>query len=187
LLLGAALTPRSAAAAEADVANEAEPPVTIAVVAGFATAILPIVIGVANNATASTTTFGPRNVGYAVAGVGPALSPIVAHLVLGEWARAAAFGAVPVAAEVGMCSLMAAEPGSVFSGTVGTRTLFGLLVSADLFGAGVGMVDVMMAKERWRARKKGPTARLAADPLHGLRLAPFGGVGRAGLSLGGVL
>jgi hypothetical protein len=164
-------------------APSAEPPVTIAVIAGVATAFVPMLIGGLGVASAPTTLDAPRNVGFAVAGVGPALSPIVAHAVLGEWARAAAFGAPAVASEVGICALMAAEPDAVFHGTIGSRTAFAMIFTADITAAAVGIVDVMMARERWLARHD----RHASDPLHGLRITPRVGRGQAALVLGGSL
>jgi hypothetical protein len=143
-----------------------------------------MVIGGIHIATAPTGTDGPRDVGYAVAGVGPALSPIIAHAVLGEWKRAAAFGAPTVASEIAICAFMAAEPDAVFHGTMGTRTAFGLLFSADVFGAAFGSVDVLMARERWLARNN---KRAAWRPLRDLTLSPRIGRGQAGFVIGGTL
>jgi hypothetical protein len=173
------------AAPPEDAAPTPEPPVVIAVVAGVATALVPLVIGGVHTATASTTDNGARNVGYAVAGVGPALSPIVAHAVVGEYVRGLAFGAPTVALEIALSTYMAAYPSGVFDGTVGSRTAFGLMFAADIFGAGFGIVDVMMARERWLAR--GKRARANVGPLRELRLLPRVGFGQAGLALGGSL
>jgi hypothetical protein len=183
-LLLPALAEGSAAAAETDPPEgpRAEPPIMVALVAGMATAIVPLVLGGLHTAAAANAvTDGPRNVGYAVGGVGPALAPIVAHAVLGEWGRAAAFGAVPVASEIAVCALVTAVPDGVFHGTTLSRTGFALLYSADLFGAAVGLVDVMLARDRLRAR-----GRKAAG-LSAFTLAPSGGRGHAGLVLGGSL
>lgn len=179
LLLGA--SPRRAGAGPVEPPPSAEPPVAVAVVAGLATTLVPLVIGVGfvagQGQTASTD--GLRNVGFAVSGVGPALGPIVAHVVLGEWTRAAVFGAVPVAAEISLCAYVKAMPDAVFQGTATSRLGFGLLYSADIFGAALGIVDVMMARER--ARRRGPNL------LGGLRVVPSVGPGHAGIVLGGTL
>ena len=183
LLLGTASS-RSVAAAPSEpveAPRSAEPPVAIAVVAGVATALVPMVLGAMHIASQSTDADGPRNVGFAVSGVGPALAPIVAHAVLGEWKRAAVFGAVPVAAEIGLCAYVTAMPDSVFHGTKGSRLGFAVLYSADLFGAALGLVDVMMARERARLDRRGP------DLLGRIRVVPSVGPGRAGLVLGGTL
>ena len=183
--LSGAAWPKAAEAAPLAEAPPAEaprpaPPVTIAVVAGMVTALVPLVIGVsfvaAQNQVAATD--GLRNVGFAVSGVGPALAPIVGHVVLGEWGRAAAFGAPTVAAEVGLSVFMAAMPDGVFQGTPTSRTSFGLIYTADILGAAIGMVDVMMAHER---------ARHGKSPLAGVRVIPTVSPGRAGLVVGGAL
>jgi hypothetical protein len=186
--LGGALWPGRVAAAPPEGADASgppapEPPVALAVVAGVVTAFVPMVIGALHVANAPTTTDGPRDVGYAVAGVGPALSPIIAHSVLGEWKRAAAFGAPTVASEIAVCAFVAIEPDGVFHGTVGSRTAFGLLFSADVFGAAIGIVDVMMARERWSPRGR----RAARAPWRDVSFAPRIGRGQAGFVLGGTL
>lgn len=184
LLLAAVASPRSAAAAPSDPPDpphRGDPPVTLAIVAGVATAFFPLVLGAMYTANAGSD--GQRNVGYAVAGAGIALSPLAGHAVLGEWNRAAAFGAVPVASELAICGLVTAEPDAVFHGTVLTRTSFGILYSFDIFGAALGIVDVMMARERWRPDGK----RGAGWPLHGVTLAPRFGRANAGVVLGGTL
>jgi hypothetical protein len=169
----AAATPRIAAASPA----AADPPVGVALAAGAATALLPLAIGVAH--TAEATTFASRNAGFMVAGAGFALSPIVAHVVLGEWGRAAAFGAAPLAAEIGMITLTTVEPGAIFGATKGTRTAFGFMFSVGAFSAALGLIDVALARDR--ARERLPKA------LRGLTLTPTIGPGTAGLFLGGTL
>jgi hypothetical protein len=181
LLLAAATSTRRAAAAPpeaSDPSSSAEARVPLALFSGVAVALVPIALGAIHTAGASAD--GPRNVGYAVAGVGPALSPLVAHAVFGEWGRAAVFGALPVASEIALCAFLTAQPDAVFHGTAGSRTTFGLLFSADIFGAALGLVDVMMAPERARDAAK-------RTALHGVTLAPLAGPGRAGLVLGGTL
>ncbi len=184
LLLLAAADPGSAAAAGPDPPDppRGDPPVTLALVAGMATAIVPLVLGALHTASASVNTDGPRDVGYAVGGVGPVLAPIVAHAVLGEWKRAAFFGAIPLAGEVGVCALIAAQPDAVFHGTTLSRTSFAVFYSLDIFGAALGLVDVMMARERL-----GGGAVRSAKGAPSFVLAPSVGRGHAGLVLGGSL
>jgi hypothetical protein len=123
----------------------------LALVAGFATAALPLAIGATN--TADSTSDAVRDTGYAAAGAGLALAPIVSHIVLGEWERAAAYGAVPVASEIAIVTELSMRPGSVFHGTYASRTLFGVLFSFDAFGSALGMVDVMVANDRGNGRR----------------------------------
>jgi hypothetical protein len=151
------------------------PPIAIALTAGVATALIPLALGTAH--TAGAISDGSRDVGYVVAGAGFALAPIVAHAALGEWKRAAAFGAVPVASEIAIIGLVSAVPDAVFHRTQGSRTAFALLFSADVFGAALGLVDVMLAGERARA----------APVLHGLTVVPSVGRDHAGLVIGGML
>jgi hypothetical protein len=184
LLLAAAASPRSAAAAPPDPPDpprRADPPIGVAIVAGVATALFPVALGAMYTASAGSD--GQRNVGYVVGGAGLSLSPLAAHAVLGEWERAAAFGAVPVASEIAMCALVTAQPDAVFHGTVLSRTSFGILYSFDVFGAAAGIVDVMVAAERRSPDGK----RSAWWPLPHVTLAPSVGRTHAGLVLGGTL
>lgn len=166
---------KSAAAAE----PVRKPPVVVAFVSGVATAMLPLALGALH--TANATTDGSRNVGYGVAGAGIALSPIVSHVVLGEYDRAGIFGAAPVAAEIAACSIMAAKPDSVFHGTMFSRTVFALLFSIDFFGATAGLVDVLMVGDR---KPQAPRAGLLPRDL---QLYPMVGRDRAGFVIGGTL
>jgi hypothetical protein len=146
----------------------------------MATILVPMVIGV-SFVTAQAqvpSTDGLRNAGFAGSGVGPALAPIVGHVVLGEWGRAAAFGAPTVAAEIALSAYLASMPDAAFQGTAGTRLGFGLLYTADLLGAAVGVLDVMMARER---RRHGP------GRLGGVHAIPVVSAGRAGIVVGGAL
>ena len=184
LLLAAAASPRSAAADPPDPPDpprRAHPPIVVAIVAGVATAFFPIVLGAMYTASAGSD--GQRDVGYVVGSAGLALSPLAAHAVLGEWGRAAAFGAAPVASELALCALVTAQPDAVFHGTTLSRTTFGVLYSIDVFGAALGIVDVMMAAER-----RLPDAKRGAGwPLPRVTLAPSMGPAHAGLVLGGTL
>lgn len=173
----AAVAPRMAAASPGEGALPGDPPVALALATGAATALIPLAIGAAH--TANAVTYPSRNVGMMVAGAGFALSPIVAHIVLGEWARAAAFGAAPVAAEIGIITLTTVEPSAIFGATKGTRTAFGFMFSVGAFSAALGLVDVALARDRVRDRL--PKA------LRGVTLTPTIGPGTAGLFLGGPL
>jgi hypothetical protein len=182
-LAGAVGSPAAEAAPLAplsDVPKGVDPPVATAVVASMATILVPLVIGV-SFVTAQAqiaATDGLRNAGFAVSGVGPALAPIVGHVVLGEWGRAAAFGAPTVAAEIALSAYLAAMPDAAFQGTAGTRLGFGMIYTADLLGAAIGILDVMMVRER---RRRGP------GPLGGVHAIPVLGAGRAGIAVGGAL
>lgn len=151
----------------------------IALAAGAATALIPLTLGAMHTANAPVYAYGLRNVGYIVAGAGLVLTPIVSHVIVGEYKRAAAFGAAPLAAEIAMIALVSAQPNAVFSGTMGSRTTFGLLFAVNAFGAALSLVDVALAGER--ARK-----RASPKPL-GWTVVPVVGGGQLGFAVGGTL
>lgn len=173
-----ALTAIAVCETSAAAAEPTEPPITLAVVSGVATALIPVGLGALHTANADTD--GTRNVGFAVAGAGLALVPIVTHAVLGEWKRAAAFAAPGIAAEIAACVIMATHPDAVFHGTMFSRTGFALVFSADFFGAAASIVDVMLARERIPARPRDGAIR-------DLIIAPRVGDGQIGLVVGGRL
>ena len=183
MLLLAVLAPCRTARADEPLSQRAvapakrpKPPVVIAVIAGLATALIPL--GLGSMHTAGATSDADRDSGFMVAGAGLALAPIVSHLILGEWRRAAAFGAVPVASEILLVTQLSTRPDSAFHGTSLSRSAFGALVTFDLFGAAVGIYDAMLAGER---------AERDAATLSGFRLIPTFGPTRLGLSLSGTL
>ncbi len=96
-----------------------------------------------------------------VAGAGIALSPFTAHAAFGEWKRAAAFSAIPVATEIAISISLMARPGAVYHGTKITRTTFAILFPADVFIAALGLVDASFAGDRKRERSE----RRAHAPL----------------------
>lgn len=179
--LAVAAAARPAAASPADGPRPGDPPVAVALATGTATALIPLVLGVMH--TASVSTNGSRNVGLMVAGAGFTLSPLISHIVLGEYARGAAFSAVPLAAEIAMIALVSVNPDAVFAASTGTRTTFGALFSFGIFSATLGLVDVALARDRWRDRARDRLPR----PLRGLTLAPMIGREGGGLLLGGTL
>jgi hypothetical protein len=148
-----------------------KPPLAAAVLCGVGTALIPLVLGATFTATAHSDS--GRNLGLQVAGVGPALAPIAGHLVLGEWTRAAAFGAAPVLGEIGMVTYMHLKPQATFHGGDGDLAIFATFFLLDLLGATVGMTDVVMVNERTK-----PPA---------LTLAPLASGGRFGLTVRGAL
>jgi hypothetical protein len=142
--------------------------------------LLPLILGVTH--TADSVSDPARDAGFAVAGVGCALAPFVSHVVLGEYARGAAFSAVPVAAELGVVALVTARPDAIFHGTQLSRTTFGVLFSFDVFGAALGLIDAAMAPERARALAGGGARRPS-----GVTIVPSLGRGHAGILVGGTL
>lgn len=171
LLLATALPARTAAA------DTGEPPVGVALAAGAASALLPMTLGAMHTANAPVRAYGLRNVGYIVAGAGLVLAPIVSHVIVGEYKRAAAFGALPVAAQIAMTTLVAVKPDAIFSGNMGSRAAFGLTFAASAFNTAFALVDVALAGERARAS--------AAPKAGSIGVAPMIGGGQIGMVAGG--
>jgi hypothetical protein len=148
-----------------------KPPLFAAMLCGVGTALIPLALGATYTATAHTD--AGRNLGLQVAGVGPALAPIAGHLALGEWTRAAAFGAAPVLGEIGMVTYMHLKPQATFHGGDGDLAIFATFFLLDLLGATVGLTDVALVDERVKQPR--------------ITLAPLASGGRFGIAIGGSL
>jgi hypothetical protein len=155
----------------------------LAFVTGAVTALVPVAIGatIADRGKDDAA----KNVGLIVAGAGVALSPFTAHAVAGEWKRAAAFSAVPVATEIAVSIFLTARPDAVYHGTKITRTTFGILFTTDVFIAALGLVDASFAADRQRERASLPPAKSAGPRLR--YASPTVAGGGFGLTLGGTL
>lgn len=148
-----------------------EPNVGAALLAGMATSLIPLTFG---GVLASSGTENPeKNAGLLLAGAGFALAPLVSHAVLHEWKRGLLFSLLPAASEAATAALLSARTDAVFQGTTLSRTTFALLFSIDVFGSAIGLVDVMMAKDRARGR--------------GILFAPTLSRSQIGFTLGGPL
>jgi len=128
---------------------------------GATASILPLIIG--GTRAAQGTTLPQRDTGLVVAAVGLGLAPIASHVAVREYDRAALFGAVPMASAIGIAALVAAKPDAVYDGTVGSRTAFGLMFTACIFGGALGVVDAMFAGDR-RARAIRARTTFAVGP-----------------------
>jgi hypothetical protein len=148
-----------------------EPPVTAAILAGVATAMIPLSLG--GVLASSGDEYSRKNAGLLLAGAGVALAPMVSHAVLREWKRGLLFSILPVASEIAMTSLLTAREDAVFKGTTLSRTTFALLFSVDVFGSAIGIVDAMMAGDRARGK--------------GFLFAPTISQNRVGFTFGGSL
>ena len=151
--------------------------VRAAVAVGAVAVLVPGVIGGIRTALGADD--GQKTAGLLVASGGFALGPIVSHLVTREWARAAAFGAVPLACTYAATLFILEKPDAVYRGNTGTRTAFGILLGLGLLGAVTGLVDTARAGERSRARR--------APPRSTYYVAPVFQDGGAVLTLGGAL
>ncbi|MEP7126602.1 MAG: hypothetical protein ABJE95_37065 [Byssovorax sp.] len=155
----------------------------VALLAGAVAALVPLAIGatIADRGKDDAA----KDVGLVVAGAGVALAPLAAHATAGEWKRAAAFSAVPVASEIAIAILLASRPDAVYHGTKITRTAFGALFSVDLFIAAIGVVDASFAGDRRKERAAVKPAQSAAPRLR--YFAPTVAGGGFGITLGGSL
>jgi hypothetical protein len=136
----------------------ADPPVGWAMGAGTLTALLPLAVG---GALFSGGLDVDRRKGASLAiASGLALAPIVSHLVVREWTRAAIFGAIPVACLAGMIALLEVQPTVTMFGTREGRLTYGLLLSFATLSAGAGLVDTVGASRRARDRRGAPRRAL---------------------------
>jgi hypothetical protein len=116
-----------------------------------------------------------RKVGAYTLLSGLALAPILSHALSGEWARAALFGAVPVAAALGATLLIERTPVLLGHGTLPERRLFAASFGLALLSSAIGVFDSLSVGERARAR------------AHALAIAPVITRGGLGVVLGGSL
>jgi hypothetical protein len=163
-------------------ASDGGPSVGWGMGAGALTALVPLSIGASIFASDANVDHTVRNPGVLVAGWGLALAPIVSHLVVREWKRAAIFGSASVACAIGLTVLLEVQPNATTYGTRETRFAFGLLTSLTTISAAVGLIDTLGARDRWVERER--TRRRAARPV--VVPAPFVAQGGGGLAVGGL-
>ena len=160
----------AAAAISPAFADEADPPIGWSLGAGAAVAILPLAVGGALTTLDSRAT---RNAGLYVITAGLALAPIVSHLVLREWKRAAIFGAVPAASLLAMVAMLHAAPDVLTEeGGPSTRIPFAAILIAAVFSSGVGIADCILAGDRKKKSR--------------ITVAPAIGIHQYGLMIGGL-
>ena len=113
----------------------------------------------------------PRVNGTAWLGVetGFTLAPLLAHGVVGEWGRGAAFAALPAATTLGTIPIFVNDPSAEEHGYLWEQDLLWGFFVTGLAAATVGVIDAAYASSRW------------------VRVAPMVAPGHAGLVVGGVL
>jgi hypothetical protein len=114
-----------------------------------------------------------RRTGIEIVSVGLALGPAVSHAVAGEWKRAALFGGTGLAIATFNIILIEKSTAVLDHGPPSSRIPFGIALATQVLVTTVGLVDSLMARERWAGQ------RLAVAPLIDRRAV--------GLSLGGLL
>lgn len=127
--------------------------------------MFPVAVGAMR--AASGATFPEKNAGFLIAGAGFSLAPIAAHIAVGETKRGLVAGILPVAGEIGLASLFAANKDAAFSGTEGSRTAFGIFFSMTIGGAALGLIDASLAGDR--------LPKVAVTPVRGGATFSIGG------------
>jgi len=89
-----------------------------------------------------------KHTGLAVMHTGLALAPLMAHGVVGEWWRGAAFSAVPAAGGVGMAILLAKRPEAPIKGKEKSQRFYPVLIAASVIGSAVGIFDAALCDGR---------------------------------------
>lgn len=149
--------------------SSAGPPVLVSVVTGAGIAFGSLAVGGLRLATHDTQ--ASRRAGAYTILYGLAFSPIASHSIVGEWDRAALFGAVPLTTALGATWLIETSPSLLVEGGLGKRRVLTLCYSLVLLSSVVGLFDSMNAGERERARR--------------FAVAPLVGAGELGVTLGG--
>lgn len=159
--------PRAAALAGED--DLRDPPIAAAVGTGGSVALVTLLSG--GVLFASTGDDGLRRTGVYVAMAGLTLAPAIAHVMVKEYKRAAIFAALPLAALVANVIVFQLDPQTTTLGSAGSRTTFGIALTAAVVGATVGLADTFGASDCWRAR-------------HRLLVAPTVSTSGGGLTMG---
>ncbi|MDB4971502.1 MAG: hypothetical protein JWN44_7191 [Myxococcales bacterium] len=137
-------------AAAADSAAAGEPPSGAALGTGVALGAASLLAG--GVLFASSDDDALRKAAIYVALAGLTIAPAVAHLTAREYKRAAIFAALPLAGFITSAIVLQVDPSVTRLGSAETRTSFGIAMCAGIVGATVGLIDVMGASDRWRAR-----------------------------------
>ncbi len=139
-------------------------PAPVGLVAGTATALLPLIVGGALLAEDQS----PRleAAGVIVMASGFALAPWVAHGLQGSWRRAAIYGGVSLVLSAG--AVVAMEESDAFARTVGNRRRIPMKIFLPLaMGSSVFGV-IMSAFDRDRAERPPPLSLWMAPAVGGL-------------------
>lgn len=131
-----------------------EPSPVAAMLAGTATALVPLAIGGGLMAMSDATKDRQRRTGLDLIVTGFALAPIVSELTAREWKRAAIFGAVSLVFGGIAIGTVEWRDGSINLASVEAKNVYGVSVTATVIVAAAGVIDSMLARERWGDRQK---------------------------------
>jgi hypothetical protein len=163
-LLAAPVPPRAA--------RDDAPPVGWSVGIGFGLALIPMAIG--GSLAATSDDLRTKHIGIELIAGGLALAPLISHLVAREWKRAGYFTIAPMVLAAVAIGILEGSDSILDDGTAPARISFGAALAVELLASGVGLVDSLMAGERWKKR-------------HPLSIVPTVGRNSIGLSIGGLL
>jgi hypothetical protein len=89
-----------------------------------------------------------KHTGLAVMHTGLALAPLMAHGVVGEWWRGAAFSIVPAVSGIGMAVLLEKRPEAPIKGKEKSQRYYPVLIAASVIGSAVGIFDAALCDQR---------------------------------------
>jgi hypothetical protein len=137
------------------------PDPALAIVTGAATIFVGFAVGgtlIATNSGRDAST----EAGWLAIESGFAVAPLASHAVVGEWARGAAFSAIPTATTLATVPVFLVDSGGVERGTLPQQRVMWGLFCAGLAASMAGVVDAAFA------------------PGRAVRVAPVLGAGNAG-------
>jgi hypothetical protein len=187
---------RSAAPALEDSAivatlDEDAPRPMLALASGAAVSLLSV--GIGSMVIATSDSRASRNAGLLGMEAGLCLSPIVAHLVVGEPRRGLLFAAIPLTLGAALGTVMAFSPEIISRGPALLQLTFLGLVSGSVFGSALGVLDAARVAERRRSDRSGmsvakrTTSGVLPSWAGRLEVAPLLGSGLGGAIVGGTL
>jgi hypothetical protein len=89
-----------------------------------------------------------KHTGLAVMHTGLTLAPLMAHGVVGEWGRGAAFSIAPALGGLGMAVLLEERPDAPIKGKQKSQRYYPVLIAVSVIGSAVGIVDAALCDER---------------------------------------
>jgi hypothetical protein len=89
-----------------------------------------------------------KHTGLAVMHTGLTLAPLMAHGVVGEWWRGAAFSIAPALGGLGMAVLLEERPDAPVKGKQKSQRYYPVLIAVSVIGSAVGIVDAALCDER---------------------------------------
>ena len=121
--------------------------------------------------TAKSGDHSIENAGWLTAESGFTAAPILAHGIVGEWARGLVFAAPPAISVGATATLFGIQPDAIENGKLPKQRILWSFFCVGLFSSAAGVVDAAFADRR----------------VHSVVVAPSVGAGSFGLEVGGLL